>query len=50
MNRVKINQALAKAMAYKQCGKQQQANEWAIRLIEMLECAEILSEASRTPR
>lgn len=43
MNRSEINRALAKAMAYKQCGKQQQANEWAIELIKQLECAEILN-------
>ncbi|WP_193751747.1 hypothetical protein [Sphingomonas sanguinis] len=35
-------QAMAKAIAYKQCGKDELANEWARRLVEILECADIL--------
>lgn len=35
-------QALAKAIAYKQCGKDQDAMQWARKLVELLECAEIL--------
>jgi hypothetical protein len=35
-------QALAKAIAYKQCGKDSDAEEWAARLVRILECAEIL--------
>ncbi|WP_374414275.1 hypothetical protein [Novosphingobium colocasiae] len=35
-------QALAKAIAYKQCGKQASAEEWARKLVELLECADIL--------
>lgn len=35
-------QALAKAIAYKQCGKDEDARQWARRLVELLECAEIL--------
>lgn len=35
-------QAMAKAIAYKQCGKDAAANEWARRLVELLECADIL--------
>lgn len=42
MDRSEINRALAKAIAYKQCGKQDQAREWAIQLIRLLEVAEIL--------
>lgn len=42
MDRSAINQALAKALAYKQCGKQREAEVWATRLIELLECAQIL--------
>ena len=40
--RSEIAQALAKAIAYKQCGRDEQAAEWAARLIRLLECAEIL--------
>lgn len=35
-------QALAKAIAYKQCGKDLDAAQWARKLVELLECAEIL--------
>lgn len=35
-------QALAKAIAYKQCGKDADAAAWARRLVELLQCAEIL--------
>ena len=42
MNRSEINQALAKAIAYKQCGKPDEAREWARKLIRLLELAEIL--------
>lgn len=36
-------QALAKAIAFKQCGKDQEAADWAARLVRILECAEILA-------
>lgn len=36
-------QALAKAIAYKQCGKDAEAAEWACKLVRILECAEILA-------
>lgn len=42
IDRSQVAQALAKAIAYKQCGKQDQAEAWARRLVELLECAEIL--------
>lgn len=42
MDRSALNQALAKAIAYKQCGKQDEAEKWARKLIELLECADIL--------
>lgn len=45
MNRSEINRALAKAIAYKQCGKDEAAAGFAIQLIELLECAEILKPA-----
>lgn len=42
MDRSEINRALAKALAYKNCGKQEQAEHWARQLVELLECADIL--------
>jgi len=44
MDRSTINKALAKAIAYKQCGKHDEANMWAIELIRQLECTGILRE------
>lgn len=44
MDRTAINTALAKAIAYKQCGKHHLAAEWANKLVQLLECAEILKE------
>lgn len=38
--------ALAKAIAYKQCGNDDAANEWARSLVDILECNEILAPAS----
>jgi hypothetical protein len=40
--RSEISQALAKAIAYRDCGKPQQAAEWAVRLVKMLEAEQIL--------
>jgi hypothetical protein len=42
IDRSEVNRALAKAIAYKNCGKDNEAAEWAIRLVRQLECAEIL--------
>lgn len=42
IDRVEVSRALAKAIAYKNCGKDQEAEEWAIKLIRLLECASIL--------
>lgn len=42
INRTDVAQALAKAIAYKHCGKDRDAEEWARRLVELLECADIL--------
>jgi len=47
MDRTALNQALAKAIAYKQCGKHALASEWAIRLVMLLECSDILPEDYR---
>ncbi len=42
IDRSEVSRALAKAIAYKQCGKDQEAEAWAIKLIRLLECASIL--------
>lgn len=42
LDRSEINRALAKAIAFKQCGKHATAELWAARLLGLLECAEIL--------
>ena len=42
MDRSEIARALAKAIAYKQCGKQRDAEQWAAELVRLLECANIL--------
>ena len=42
MDRSEINRALAKAIAYKNCGKQADAERWAREVVRLLECAEIL--------
>ena len=43
IDRSEVNRALAKAIAYKQCGKQHDAETWARKLVELLECADILN-------
>jgi hypothetical protein len=47
IDRSEVNRALAKAIAYKQCGKDHEAKQWARRLIELLECASILRPEGR---
>ena len=42
IDRAAVSRALAKAIAYKNCGKDLEAESWAIALIELLECANIL--------
>jgi hypothetical protein len=42
IDRSEVARALAKAIAYKQCGKDTDAAEWARKLVRLLECAEIL--------
>ena len=42
IDRSEVNRALAKAIAYKQCGKDCDAEIWARRLIELLELSNIL--------
>lgn len=40
--RREISQALAKALAYRDCGKPEEAAVWAAKLVRMLEAAHIL--------
>jgi hypothetical protein len=40
--RSELAQALAKAVAYRDCGKPAQAAEWAAKLVGMLEAQQIL--------
>ena len=47
IDRSEVNRALAKAIAYKQCGKDREAEQWARRVIELLECASILRPGGR---
>ena len=46
IDRHETSRALAKAIAYKECGKDSQAEQWAIKLVELLECADILRTES----
>ena len=43
IDRTEVARALAKAIAFKQVGNDQAAQEWARKLVRLLECAEILS-------
>jgi hypothetical protein len=40
--RSEISQALAKAIAYRDCGKPSEAEAWATKLVRMLEAQNIL--------
>lgn len=40
--RSEISQALAKAIAYRDCGKPDEAAQWAVKLVRMLEAERIL--------
>ena len=42
INRSEANRALAKAIAYKNVGKDVEANAWARILVQLLECEDIL--------
>jgi hypothetical protein len=44
IDRAEVARALAKAIAYKQCGKDQEAADWARKLVRLLELSEILRE------
>lgn len=43
VDRSEASRAMAKAIAYKNCGKDAEAEAWARRLVEILECAGILA-------
>jgi hypothetical protein len=45
--RSEISQALAKAIAYRDCGKVNEAEAWAARLVRMLETQNILRDEWR---
>jgi hypothetical protein len=48
IDRSEVSRAVAKAIAYKQCGKDRDAEQWARQLVRLLECADILRpEAGR---
>ena len=42
IDRSEVSRALAKAIAYKAVGKHLDAEAWAIQLVKLLECANIL--------
>ena len=42
-----INRALAKAIAYRDCGQPAKAEQWAAEMVRLLECEAILSPAHR---
>lgn len=47
IDRTEINRALAKAIAFKACGKDEQAARWAAIIINLLECEGILAPEHR---
>jgi hypothetical protein len=46
--RSEINRALAKAIAYRDCGKPAKAAAWAAELVRLLEAHSILTSEART--
>lgn len=44
LDRKAIATALAKAQAYKQCGKDEEAARWARQLVQLLHCHDILKD------
>jgi hypothetical protein len=48
IDRSEVSRAVAKAIAFKQCGKDRDAEQWARQLVRPLECADMLRpEAGR---
>lgn len=50
IDRSEVNRALAKAIAHKACGEEGKARDWAVRLVELLEIADILTDDARIVR
>lgn len=48
ISRSEVSQALAKALAYKNCGKNGEAEQWARHLVKLLQCADILRDGGET--
>lgn len=48
--RSEINRALAKSIAYRDCGNETLAAEWAGYLVHLLECSRILALDANTQR
>jgi hypothetical protein len=44
IDRSEVSRALAKAIAYKNCGKDFQAEQWAVKLVDLLKCSDILAD------
>jgi hypothetical protein len=44
IDRSEVNRALAKAIAFKNVGKDKDANEWATTLVKLLKCSDILAQ------
>ena len=42
IDRSEVSRAVAKAISFKQCGKDRDAEQWARELVRLLECADIL--------
>ena len=42
IDRSEVSRALAKAIAFKNCGRHRKAAAWAAELVKLLECAEVL--------
>jgi hypothetical protein len=49
IDRSEASRAMAKAIAYKQCGKDTDAAQWARELVRILQCADILGESRENP-
>jgi hypothetical protein len=46
LDRSQIARALAKAIAFKACGKDAKAQAWAAELVRLLECHDILAQGA----
>lgn len=46
IDRSAVSRALAKALAFKGCGQDAKAEQWARELVRLLECAAILKDGA----